>query len=85
MERRQRLKGVRIFTGRAGNGDPIREGKSSGKQKGVRGMRSIDWNAWMKEHHIYIPTYEEAQKAKKLGKRKVKPPKTTKRETPALL
>ena len=28
-------------------------------------MRITDWDAWMKEHHIYIPTKEEIEEAKR--------------------
>ena len=34
-------------------------------------MGITDWNAWMKEHHIYIPTNEEIEKAMKENQRKV--------------
>lgn len=35
-------------------------------------MGITDWDAWMKEHHIYIPTEEEARRAIELGQEKVK-------------
>ena len=35
----------------------------------------IDWDKWMKEHGIYIPTAEEAEKAKEEGRIKIKPEK----------
>lgn len=35
-------------------------------------MEITDWDAWMKEHHIYIPTEEEAKLAIVLGQKKVK-------------
>ena len=35
-------------------------------------MGITDWDAWMKEHHIYIPTAEEARRAIELGQKQVK-------------
>lgn len=35
-------------------------------------MGITDWDAWMKERHIYIPTAEEARLAIELGQKKVK-------------
>lgn len=35
-------------------------------------MGITDWDAWMKEHGIYIPTEEEAKRAIELGHKKVK-------------
>ena len=34
-------------------------------------MGTIDWTQWMNEHHIYIPTQEEIEKAKQKNEKKV--------------
>jgi len=35
-------------------------------------MGITDWDAWMKEHHIYIPTAEEMEEARRRNLVKVK-------------
>ena len=42
-------------------------------------MNIIEWNLWMKEHHVYIPTNEEIEEAKKTGSAKVRPVKINRR------
>ena len=48
-------------------------------------MNIIEWNLWMKEHHVYIPTNEEIEEAKKTGCAKVHPVKVNRRLEKALV
>lgn len=38
-------------------------------------MKIVDWDKWMKDHGLYIPSQEEADEARRLGLKKVKPSK----------